>query len=834
MGQPERKRPPRQAAPGSLGGDVSGNSNPTTFRAAIEASGLTPPEHIEPGKFHRFPGAGKGASNRAGWCLMFEDGEGGTFGDWSTGLSETWQARKPTDEAERKRWAAEISEARRQAEAQRKQAQDVAATECAEAWSKAEAAPADHPYLTAKGIEPHGARIEGDRLLVPIRNAAGDIRSLQRIDGEGNKRFHPGGEISGNYYAIGQPDGLLIVAEGFATAASIHQATGYAVAVALNAGNLKPVAEAIRAKLPEARIIIAADDDRETEGNPGITKAHEAAQTVGGAVALPGRPGDFNDLHQAKGLEAVADAIEQAAAPPADPKAEVSRLAKLDALEYDQEREAAAKVLGVRASTLDAEVKKARAEAEAISAAGAMDFEDVTPWPEPVSGAELLDELEQVVERYAVTADHVPPAVALWVLFTWCIEAARIAPILAITSPEKRCGKTTLLALLTLLVRKALPASNISPAAVFRAIEKWTPTLLIDEADTFIRQNDELRGVLNSGHTRSSAFVIRTVGDDHEPRRFSTWGAKVVAMIGNLPDTLADRAVPVAMRRKLPSEKVARLRGDPLAELRQRMARFADDHLAALKKLEPEIPTGINDRAGDNWEPLLAIADQAGGDWPEKARAAALALSGAPAEADSIRTMLLADMRRLLTEHKALSSTELAHELADMEERPWPEFGKSGKPITATKVARMLGAFEIKPEKLPAGSGYGAGTRGYTLESARDAFARYLPPVQSANVPIVNNGGGCSDFQSASNPDRLALSKTPKANNGGAFGTLALSTPPRAEVFDMARDACEGLTVDPSELADFITRQNDPELLSPAAVRRWAEVIDQRGGFPND
>jgi hypothetical protein len=305
-------------------------------------------------------------------------------------------------------------------------------------------------------------------------------------------------------------------------------------------------------------------------------------------------------------------------------------------------------------------------------------------------------------------------------------------------------------------------------------------------------------------------------------------------MIGNLPDTLADRAVPVAMRRKLPSEKVARLRGDHFEPLRQRMARFAADHLEAIKRAEPEIPTGINDRAGDNWEPLLAIADQAGGHWPEKARTAALALSGAPAEAESIRTMLLADMRRLLIEHKALSSTDLADKLADIEERPWPEFGKAGKPITPTKVARMLGAFQIKPEKLPTGSGYGAGTRGYTLESARDAFDRYLPPVQSAKVPRVNNGGASSDFQSATQPDPVALSKTPKANNDGGFGTLALSTAPRAEIFAMARDACDGLNVDPSELADFIARQNDPELHNPAAVRRWAELAHDRGGFPND
>lgn len=825
---------PKYSNLASIHKPIQRNEAITGFREAIEAAGMAPPNHIEPGTIHRFPGAGKGASNCAGWCILFDDGDGGVFGDWSTGLNETWQARKPADEAERRRWAAKISKARHQAEEQRKRAQDEAAAECAEVWSKAEPAPADHSYLIAKGIEPHGTRIEGARLLVPIRNAAGNIRSLQRIDSEGGKRFHPGGEITGNYYAIGQPGELVIVAEGLATAASIHQATGYAVAVAFNAGNLKPVAEAIRAKLPDARIIIAADDDRRTEGNPGITKASEAAQAVGGVVSLPGQPGDFNDLHSSKGLEAVAQAIEQAVLPPTDPKAEIARLAKLDALGYDQEREAVAKALGVRTSTLDTEVKKARAEAEAINASGAMHFEDVTPWPDPVEGAELLDEIEQRLQRYLITADHAPTAIALWSVFTWFIEAARVAPVLGITSPEKRCGKTTMLEFLEGVTRKPLSTSNISPAAVFRALEKWKPTLLIDEADTFIRQNDQLRGVLNSGHTRSSAFVIRTEGDDHELRRFSTWGAKAVAMIGHLPDTLADRAVPVAMRRKLPSEKVARLRGDPFKELRQRIARFAHDHQETIRRAEPEIPSGINDRAGDNWEPLLAIADQAGGDWPEKARTAALALSGAPAEAESIRTMLLADMRRLLIEHKALSSTDLTEKLADMEERPWPEFGKGGKPITPAKVARMVGRFQIKPEKLPSDSGYSRGTRGYTVESARDAFGRYLPPIQSAEVPRANGGEGSGDSVSATPPDAVALSERQKPNDGRGCGTSALSTTSRTEIFAMARDACDGLSVDPSELANFIAKQDDPDLQNPSAVRRWAEVIDQQGGFPSD
>ena len=175
-------------------------------------------------------------------------------------------------------------------------------------------------------------------------------------------------------------------------------------------------------------------------------------------------------------------------------------------------------------------------------AQGAVLFPDIEPWAEPVDGGALLTDLVGTVKCYVIVPEHGARAIALWVVFTHCIDAVGIAPILAITSPEKRCGKSTVLALLKSLVLRRLPCSNISGSSLFRAVDAWAPTLLIDEADTFLRDNEELRGILNSGHTRELAFVIRTVGDDHEPRKFSTWGAKAIALIGGLKDTLADRS----------------------------------------------------------------------------------------------------------------------------------------------------------------------------------------------------------------------------------------------------------------------------------------------------
>jgi len=296
-----------------------------SFKEAILAVGLTPPEHIEPGRFHRFPGFGKDKGNYAGWCKLFHDGQGGTFGDYSSDLSKSWQAKrdKPMTTDEWKEFQWQVAEARKQAERERQAAQAVAAEKAARIWKEAKPAKEGHPYLVRKGIKGHGIKqAEDGRLLVPLFDASGKLWSFQYIDANGSKRFFPDGKVAACYFAFGakpESDGPVCIAEGYATAASVHEATGYPVAVAFNAGNLKAVAEAIRTKLPEARLILCADDDHGTEGNPGLTKAREAAQAVGGLVAVPDfdpeRPEkatDFNDLHMLSGLAAVRTCIEAA------------------------------------------------------------------------------------------------------------------------------------------------------------------------------------------------------------------------------------------------------------------------------------------------------------------------------------------------------------------------------------------------------------------------------------------------------------------------------------------------------------------------------------------
>ena len=434
---------------------------------------------------------------------------------------------------------------------------------------------------------------------------------------------------------------------------------------------------------------------------------------------------DFNALNVEE-VARQAKANADAGLPPVgeSDKIELARLACLSTFEYDRERIVAANRLGVRPATLDQRVKGLRGNDETDGDGG---LPEIEPWPEAVDGATLLDEIKATVLRHVRVPTRGEEAIALWVLHAHALDAARVTPRLAITSPTPECGKSTLLGLVGALTPRCLSASNITAAATFRAIEKWRPTLTIDEADTFLRDNDELRGVLNSGHARDSAFVIRTVGDDHEPRRFSTWAALAVALIGKLAPTLASRSIHIEMQRLGVGEKVEPFRpdiSDRYDTMKRKASRWAADNLATLHAADPALPEGFGSRRADNWRPLLAIADCVGGDWPVVAREAALTLDQ-PDAGQTFPAMLLADIRDLFTQRKTdrLSSKEVADALAGLEDRPWPEFSKSGKAITVNKVASLLKSFNIGPRSVRDGSDT---FKGYLLRDFDDAFSRYL------------------------------------------------------------------------------------------------------------
>lgn len=404
-------------------------------------------------------------------------------------------------------------------------------------------------------------------------------------------------------------------------------------------------------------------------------------------------------------------------------EARIAELAQLPRLKYEVIREAEAKALKLRVSVLDALVAGTRPDDGTKE--GDDPFETVEPWPDPVDGSVLLDALQSTVERFCVLPAHSAPLMAAWVLHAWAHDVSDISPILAFVSPEKRCGKTTALSAIWALAPRTMHAVNISTAVLFRVVEKYVPTMLIDEADTFLEANEELRGVLNGGHNRLSAYVWRTVGDDHEPRQFKVWAPKCIAMIGKLPDTLEDRALVVRLRRKQEGEKVERFRADRLHEflhLRRKAARWVEENAFHLRDMDPMVPDALNDRAQDNARAICAIADVAGGRWPALIRSALVGAAAAQVddEPQSAGVLLLRDIAEIFETKgvAGIGSTDLCTALCELEESPWSEW-RGGRPITTRGIAKLLKPYGITPKRDRAHNIY------RRMDFA-DAFKRYL------------------------------------------------------------------------------------------------------------
>ncbi len=345
-------------------------------------------------------------------------------------------------------------------------------------------------------------------------------------------------------------------------------------------------------------------------------------------------------------------------------------------------------------------------------------FTTSEPWHEPINVAEVLDDVRQTILRFIVCNPETAIAATLWIAFTWVIDYLEVAPLAVITAPDKRCGKTQLLDLIGRLSRRPLFASNISAAAMFRVIATSNPTLLIDEGDTFVAGNRELRGIINSGHTRQTAFVVRAAGDHGV--QFPTWSAKAIAAIGSLNPTIMDRAIVLRLRRKLPSERADRLRqaeAGLFKTLSQKLARFGEDCGPAIGQMRPDLPDALNDRAQDNWEPLLAIAVLAGGEWSEQARAAALAISG-DSDDLSVNEELLAKIRAIFLadggERIAMAQLH-ARLLADKENR--------GNRLTIRELGKRLKSYGISSKSVRIS---GSSVKGFERSQFDDAWERYL------------------------------------------------------------------------------------------------------------
>jgi len=384
------------------------------------------------------------------------------------------------------------------------------------------------------------------------------------------------------------------------------------------------------------------------------------------------------------------------------------------------------------------------------------------PWPEPVAAGSLLAEVAETFRRHLILPTGAPEALALWVLFAHSLDAWQASPRLLITSPAPECGKTTLLEILRHLTPEAVETSGITPAAVFRIIDQCRPTLIIDEADTFFDKTD-LKGILNSGHTRTTARIIRYDIKRDQARAFSTWAAIVIAKIGVVWPALASRSIEIRMRRRRPDEQVEPFKPARDAGVLERLNRMASrwvlDHLSALRESDPELPGGLDNRRRDNWVPLIAIADLAGGEWHDLAQRAALALAGSN-EGQSMGVQLLGDIREVFAEMGCdrATSQRLVDLLRRREDRPWADHAGSG--LTVRRLASLLSPFEIHPRVFRNGR---STPRGYCQEQFRDAFARYLPsppegsatPQQARNSRHFVDGWTATDRASVAHPSAV-------------------------------------------------------------------------------
>ena len=413
--------------------------------------------------------------------------------------------------------------------------------------------------------------------------------------------------------------------------------------------------------------------------------------------------------------------------------ATVERLSTLHPLELDKVIKEEAGKMGVRVTTLRSTIEKNKGGGDAPQTN--IDFPDDDSWDDPVDGGQLIHDLCQVFNEYS----HLPAGssltLSLWTILTYCYDMFGILPMVALLSPEKRCGKTTTLETLAKLCYRAIPASGISSAAVYRVVEAVKPCLLIDELDSVIAENEPLRGILNSGHRKATAFVIRCVGDNSMPETFSSWCPKAVAAIGRLPETLQDRALIVHLQRKQVGEVVTphgiKHTNDPrFAEIRSRIIRFVTDNIEALRATDPAPLITENDRAADNWRPLLVIAKICGEIWENKAREVASRADST--DIDSIGTKLLMDIETIFDEQKCdnMFSRDLVKGLTRLEGRPWDDFSR-GKRLTTSVLATLLEPFGVRPKSVRTAEGT---AKGYSTQDFKDTFGRYIPDSCRHNV----------------------------------------------------------------------------------------------------
>ncbi|MGI8924666.1 MAG: DUF3631 domain-containing protein [Fimbriimonadales bacterium] len=500
------------------------------------------------------------------------------------------------------------------------------------------------------------------------------------------KEFEKGGEVRGNYFLYSSPTSRIYLCEGYATGASIHEATGQPFALAFTCNNLLAAAQNIQVHYPNVEIVVCADDDWLSDGNPGMDEATKTAKAMRTMLASPAfganrgeKDTDFNDLHRLEGITAVRRCLQNAAIPGLQPLAQV------------------------------------------------------------------LNAVEKFLRKYIVfPSDAESCAVTLWIAHTWALEHADTSPILAVTSAERECGKTRLFEVLELICSNPWRVVSPTEAVLFRKIERDCPTLLLDETDTIFGAKpaanaEPIRAILNAGNRRG-ATIPRTESEGRKfvLKDFPIFCAKAVAGIGTFPDTITSRSIPIRLRKKTAAE--------PICRFRVRKAELEARHLAELLEVnasffvptelaEAEIPAELSDRAQEGWTLLFQLAGSAVGDWPQRARASAISLHARRQDDVTRGAQLLTDIRVAFREAGGdfIMTRDLLALLNDNDESGWAELGRYG--MSGAKLASLLEPYRIKPSLSRNDSNKPA--RGYHRRAFEDSWQRYCDTTTEECVTAV-------------------------------------------------------------------------------------------------
>jgi putative DNA primase/helicase len=479
----------------------------------------------------------------------------------------------------------------------------------------------------------------------------------------------------------------------------------------------------------------------------------------------------------------------------------LQHLATLSPLEYDRAKKSAAEDLDVTLKALDLEIKSRRKESKDTTTRGrAMTFYEPEPWPEPVDGGQVLTEAADHIFRHMRIKEGDAFACVVWAAHTHMFECFNHTPRLCITAGAEECGKTVLMNhMVGNLVNKPLPVELMKPAPFFRIAEEHRPTYLIDECDIFIKEDSELIAAINSGWEPHGG-VPRCVGDDHEPRIFSTHTPMAMAGIQldkKLPATTIGRSIVISLERAIIGEIEIynqKLHQHGIRGTGRKIARFIADNRSAISNCNPTLPNGVQHRLADKWTVLFAIAEIAGCEWRNKI---AMALhSQVNLTEPSKALQLLMDIKSVLPAVGHMATVFLIDKLCRLDDSPWEEYNFSRwdaekKKIHSRQIANLLGQFGLKSKTLNVA---GTSKRGYQRDHLENAFNRYIPscgaPIPDLNVTtqLPAPCKALSDSADVTSPtevtDRNALKPAPHNESYAVTGKLGASLEKERYVFD--------------------------------------------------